>query len=163
MSDRRIRAQPLTSAAFEPFGDVLAAEGSPSFAFNGGMAQRFHDLARTECQAGGRIGVSIALSEPYSMPLALTLLERHPLGSQAFFPLSPDPFLVIVAPHEAGGPGQPQAFLSAPGQGVNYLRNTWHGVLTPLGRTASFIVVDRIGPEVNLEEHHLTVPWTVEI
>ena len=76
-------------------------------------------------------------------------------------PLSRDPFVVIVAPDEDGTPGRPLAFLTAPGEGVNYLRGVWHGVLTPLGRTADFLIVDRIGEGVNLEEYRYERPWTI--
>lgn len=154
--------RPLTAEAFAPFGDVIEAAGAPSFSFNGGMADRFHDLARTDVVGeGARLGVSIGRARPYALPLALALVERHPFGSQAFVPLTADPFLVVVAPDEGGVPGAPLAFLTAPGQGVNYLRNVWHGVLTPLARDAAFLIVDRIGTGNNLEEHHYAEPWTV--
>jgi len=159
---RIITARPLSAAEFAPFGDVIEAAGPPSFPFNGGMAERFHDLARVEAMgADGRVGMSIGVARPYVLPLTLALVERHPLGSQAFVPLAPDPFLVIVAPDEGGRPGVPRAYLTAPGQGVNYLRNVWHGVLTPLERSGSFLIVDRIGTGDNLEEYHFTEPWTV--
>lgn len=150
---RTIPLEPLTAAAFAPFGDVIEAAGEASFAFNRGMAQRFHDLARTEATGDGRIGVSIGRALPYTLPVTLDMVERHPLGSQAFVPLGPDPFIVVVAPDEGGRPGRPRAFLTRPGQGVNYPRNVWHGVLTPLDRAADFLIVDRIGTGVNLEEH----------
>jgi ureidoglycolate lyase len=160
--DCRIAAAPLTAAAFAPFGDVIEAAGTPSFTFNAGMADRFHDLARAEATGdGARLGVSLARARPYALPLTFDLVERHPLGSQAFVPLGPDPFLVIVAPDAGGTPGRPGAFLTAPGQGGNYLRNVWHGVLTPLDRAAAFLIVDRIGPGTNLEEHRFETPWTV--
>ena len=60
-----------------------------------------------------------------------------------------------------GRPGTPLAFLAGPGQGVNYLRNVWHGVLTPLARPARFLIVDRIGSGNNLEEFTYPEPWTV--
>jgi ureidoglycolate lyase len=75
--------------------------------------------------------------------------------------MSTDPFMVIVAPDQDGAPGRPTAFLSAPGQGVNYLRNTWHGVLTPLAGPGLFAVIDRIGDTVNLEEYWFETPYTV--
>ena len=162
MTGRAIPLRPLTAAEFAPFGDVIEAAGPPSFGFNGGMADRFHDLARTEVVGeGARIGVSIGRSRPYELPLKLTLVERHPLGSQAFVPLTGDPFLVVVAPDEDGAPGTPLAFLTAPGQGVNYLRGVWHGVLAPLGREAPFLIVDRIGTGDNLQEHRYDEPWTI--
>jgi ureidoglycolate lyase len=70
------------------------------------------------------------------------------------------PFLVIVAPHD-DGPGTPRAFLTAPGQGINLLRGTWHGVLTPLHAPGRFAVVDRIGDGANLEEHWFAEPWEI--
>ena len=90
------------------------------------------------------------------------MMERHPLGSQAFLPLSRRPFLVVVAPDEGGVPGQPVAFVTAPGQGVNYARNVWHHPLIALGETADFVVVDRGGPGDNLQEHVFAALWTVQ-
>ena len=99
-------------------------------------------------------------------PLVLDMVERHPDGSQAFLPMTHQPFLVVVAPDDGGTPGLPQAFLTLPGQGVNLRRGTWHGVLTPLFAPGLFAVVDRIAPEgedpdANLEEHWLTTPVEV--
>jgi ureidoglycolate lyase len=125
------------------------------------MVDRFHDRARIEA-VDGRVAISLGRGRPYALPLDLTLVERHPLGSQAFVPMTEDPFLVVVAPDEGGTPGRPRAFLTAPGQGVNYLRGAWHGVLTPLGRAASFLIVDRIGEGSNLEEYHYEAPWLVQ-
>ncbi len=157
---RPLRAEPLTAAAFAPFGDVIEARGAPSFQINAGMCDRFHDLARMEF-IGGAAGISVGYGRPYALPHRFTLVERHPLGSQAFVPMTADPFLVIVAPDENGTPGQPRAFLTESGQGVNYLRNVWHGVLTPLGRAAPFLIVDRIGTGNNLEEYMYGDDWEV--
>jgi ureidoglycolate lyase len=157
---RPLTLRPLTAEAFAPYGDVIEATGA-SFPINGGMCDRFHDLARLEFTGDGRAGVSLGYSRPYPLPLSFGLVERHPLGSQAFVPMSEDPFLVVVAPDESGRPGTPLAFLTRPGQGVNYLRNVWHGVLTPLGRPARFLIVDRIGSGDNLEEFRYPEPWTV--
>ena len=158
-TSRTLVAEPLTVEAFAPWGDVIEASGT-SFPINGGMCDRFHDRARMEFE-GGRAGVSLGWGRPYPLPHAFRLVERHPLGSQAFVPMSEDPFLVVVAPDEGGGPGRPRAFITRPGQGVNYLRNVWHGVLTPLGRPGLFAIVDRIGEGVNLEEHLYDADWEV--
>ena len=160
MPERSIAAQPLTREAFAPFGDVIEATGE-SFPINDGMCDRFHDRARMEFTLDGQAGISVGYGRPYPLPHAFDLMERHPLGSQAFVPMAEDPFLVVVAPDEGDRPGRPLAFLTRPGQGVNYLRNTWHGVLTPLGRATPFLIVDRIGPGNNLEEFRYDAPWTV--
>lgn len=159
-ASRTLVAEPLTAAAFAPFGDVIEATGD-IIPINGGMCDRFHDRARMEFPGDGRAGISVGLGRPYPLPLSFTLVERHPLGSQAFVPMQEDPFLVVVAPDEDGRPGTPRAFLTAPGQGVNYLRNVWHGVLTPLGRPGRFLIVDRVGTGDNLEEFFYDAPWTV--
>jgi ureidoglycolate lyase len=158
---RVLTAEPLTAAAFAGFGDVIEAGAEPTVLINRGMCGRFHDLAALDFGPGGRAGISVFRGKPYPLPLTLDMVERHPLGSQAFLPLSGDPYLVVVAEDDGGAPVRPRAFLGGAGQGVNYRRNTWHGVLTPIGRVASFAVVDRIGEGANLEEHWFDAPWTV--
>ena len=150
---REIAVEPLTADAFAPFGEVIEAAGAPTQIINRGRCGRYDDLARLDFAAGGRPAISVFEAEPYALPLTLDMVERHPLGSQAFLPLSQDPFLVIAAPDRDGTPGTPRAFLTRAGQGVNLRRGTWHGVLTPLGRPGLFAVVDRVGEGKNLEEH----------
>ena len=157
---RTILARPLTAEAFAPYGEVLETAGEPDRIINQGLCGRWHDLARMEF-GDGRAGISLFRAEARALPLVLDLVERHPEGSQAFLPMTPDPFLVIVAPDEGGAPGRPAAFLTAPGQGVNLARGTWHGVLTPLAPPGLFAVIDRIGDGANLEEHVFVAPWTV--
>ncbi len=157
---RDIFARPLTAAAFAAYGEVIEARGAPDMIINQGACGRHHDRATLDF-GGGRAGISVLASRPRDLPLTLRMMERHPLGSQAFLPLSADPFLAVVAEDADGAPGRPEAFLAAPGQGVNYRRGVWHGVLTPLGRAAHFAVVDRIGEGDNLEEHWFDAPWVV--
>ena len=148
----RIVAKPLTAAGFAPFGDVLDCSGPPDRIINAGLCGRYHDRARLDF-SDGRAGISLFDAKPRSLPYGFDLVERHPLGSQAFLPLSAAGFLVIVAPDHGGKPGQPRAFLTAPHQGINLHRGTWHGVLTPLAAPGLFAVVDRIGEGSNLEEY----------
>ena len=152
---KTIVAQPLTDEAFAPFGDVLHAAGAPDKMINQGLCGRHHDRARMDFGADGRAGISIFNAEKRTLPYTLDLVERHPDGSQAFIPMSLEPFLVIVAEDDGGRPTNIQAFITAPGQGINLLRNTWHGVLTPLSEPGLFAVIDRIGDTPNLEEFPL--------
>ena len=156
-----VLTEPLTAVGFAPFGDVIELKGSPDKIINQGLCGRHHDLARVESDAAGHIGISLFDAEPRALPYRLEMMEGHPLGSQAFLPLTPTSFLVIVAADDGGKPARPRAFLTAPGQGINLLRNTWHGVLTPLSAPGIFAVVDRIGPGDNLEEHWFDTPLTV--
>jgi ureidoglycolate lyase len=159
--NRPITIAPLTADAFAPFGDVIEASDAPTVMINQGKCARYTDLAALDFSDEGRAAISIFEGEPYSLPLTLDMMERHPLGSQAFLPMSSDPFLVIVAPDEDGAPGVPRAFLTKAGQGVNYRRNVWHGVLTPLGRKNFFAVVDRVGEGNNLQEHWFEEPYLI--
>jgi ureidoglycolate lyase len=156
-----VRIEPLTAAAFAPFGDVLGAIGVPDRLINGGLCERFHDRAHLDFGHAGRAGISIFRAQPQSLPYALELVERHPDGSQALIPMSADPFLVIVADDADGRPGSVRAFRTEPGQGVNILRNTWHGVLTPLAGPGLFAVIDRVGATANLEQHRFEEPLAV--
>ena len=157
---RTITPLPLTPEAFAPFGDVLLVEGEPDWIINQGMCGRYHDLAELDF-TDGRAGINLFNAVPRGLPYKLDMVERHPLGSQAFLPMSENPFLVIVAPALESGPGTPVAFITKPGQGVNYHRNVWHGVLTPLSAPGLFAVVDRIGDGANLEEHWFEEAYTI--
>lgn len=159
-----IFANPLTIEGFAPFGDVVDFNREPDFAINNGKCDRFHGLAITDVIGDeANTGISLGYGRPYEVPLTLKMVERHPLGSQAFIPLEEKPFLVIVAEDDDGLPKQPVAFLSEGGQGVNYHRNVWHGVLTPLDTPSKFLIVDRIGEGNNLEEHFFKEPYLVKI
>jgi ureidoglycolate lyase len=159
---RLIHPAPLTVEAFAPFGDVLDASGDFRL-INAGLCRRHHDRATLDFGPDGRAGISIFQAQPRALPYTFDLIERHPEGSQAFIPMTADPFLVIVAPSPKA---EPRAFLTNGAQGINLHRATWHGVLTPLSTPGLstpglFAVVDRIGTTPNLEEHRYAEPWTV--
>jgi len=158
---QRIKIEKFTAEALAPFGDLLAATGAPDKLINQGKCARFHDKARLDF-SDGKAGISIFKGEKETLPLALEMVERHPLGSQAFVPMSAEPFLVVVASDDNGVPKTPRAFLTAPGQAINFHRGTWHGVLAPLSKPGLFAVIDRIGSGANLEEHWFETPFTIE-
>ena len=156
-----LKTRPLTREAFAPYGNLLDASGTPDKMINRGKCGRFHDRARLDFN-DGRAGISIFRGERETLPYTLEMMERHPEGSQAFIPMSADPFLVIVAADKDGAPVDPQAFVTAPGEGVNFHKGTWHGVLTPLAEPGLFAVIDRIGEGANLEEHWFEEPYIIE-
>lgn len=157
-----IATRPLTPHAFAPFGDVLEAVGAPDMIINQGLCARFHDRARLDF-SDGQAGLSLFQGQPRALPLRLEMMERHPRGTQAFVPMSHDPFLVVVAADAGGAPGRPLAFVTTAGQAINFHRGTWHGVLTPLHAPALFAVIDRIGgADGNLEEHWFPTAYTIE-
>ena len=161
MAKRQISIQPMDTASFASFGDVLSLKSKPDKMINQGMCGRHHDLAKLDF-TDGQAGISLFDAVPRQLPYTLDMMERHPLGSQAFIPLHEHGFLVIVAPDMGGKPGEPLAFLTAPRTGINIYKNTWHGVLTPLLAPGMFAVIDRIGNSANLEEYWLDEEYIIQ-
>lgn len=157
-----VAAAPLTADGFAPFGDVLEIADGPFRTINQGRCRRFHDLATLDFD-DGRAGISLFHAEVRTAPYAIDLMERHPQGSQCFVPMQGSDYIAAVAPDDAGRPGTIHAFLAAGAQAVNYHRNTWHAVLTPIAGTGLFTVIDRIGEGANLEEHWFDAPIRIEI
>lgn len=154
--------QPLTAAAFATFGEVIEAEPATMRLINGGTTERFHGLAAPEIAGeGARVIINIFRGQPRAFPYKVDMMERHPLGSQSFSPLSGRPFLVAVSLDEDGRPGRPQVFVARGDQGVNYRRNVWHHPLMAVGAVSDFLIVDRDGPGNNLQEHFFDTPYTI--
>lgn len=155
---------PLTRTAFAPYGDVIDTDGAEHYPINDGACLRFHDLARITVGADGRPLISIFRAQPVAWPLRIERLERHPLGSQAFYPLEQQPYLVVVAP--SGDIAEaiiPRAFLASSRQGVNYHLGVWHHPLLALDVESEFLVIDRDGPGLNCEEVALTTIYQISI
>ncbi len=148
-----MRATPLRAEDFAAFGDVIETDGRESRWINDGTCRRFDGVADIDVlETDGRPLLSVFEASPRTLPLPIRTLERHPLSSQAFVPLQPLPFLVVVA-HEGREPlsARLRVFVSSGQQGVNYRRNTWHHPLIALRRASRFLVVDRGGPGANCE------------
>ncbi|MGI9367783.1 MAG: ureidoglycolate lyase [Ruegeria sp.] len=158
--NRRIEIEPISVDAFSNYGDLIQIEGTPDKIINQGQCERYHDRALMDF-ADGRAGISLFNANPRTLPYQLDMVERHPQGSQAFVPMTYQPFLVVVADDEDGKPMQPRAFMTRPGQVINFHKGTWHGVLTPLHGPGLFAVVDRIGDGSNLEEYWFETPYLV--
>ena len=163
---RILTIEPLTKEAFAAFGAVIETEGAERRLINGGTTERFHALAASDVGAeGGRAILSVFRAQPRTFPYAVAMMERHPLGSQAFYPLDDRPWLVVVAEDDCGTPAPPRAFRAAGRQGVQYGRNVWHHPLIAVAEVGDFIVADREGPGDNLEEvaydepYILDAPW----
>lgn len=161
---RRVTPRPLTAEAFAPYGEVISArEGAERYPINYGATTRFNALAKVDATAdGGAPIISIFRSTP--LPgLVLKIMERHPVGSQAFMPLNGRPYLVAVAPAGELDPAKIEVFLASGDQGVNYAAGTWHHYSLALGGVSDFLVVDRAGPGENLDEVELGQADWVEV
>ena len=151
---RVLRPQPLTKAAFARFGDVIEPTGDGD-TINYGAAAKFADLARIDvAREGGRPSVHLYSARPLPPPITIEIMERHPLGSQAFAPLDARDFIVVVAPAGDLDPDAISAFRAAGGQGVNFAPGVWHHFCLALSPTR-FLVIDRTGPGENLDEVRL--------
>ena len=159
MSGEHITAltiEPLTKSAFAPFGDVIELEGAREIPINLGTTLRYHDLARVDvADEGGRPLISLFRGQPRALPFEVTMLERHPLGSQAFLPMTNKPYLVVVAPAGMLDSQAVRAFVTRGWQGVNYAKGVWHHPLIALDEVSDFIVVDRGGQGHNCDEQTL--------
>ena len=138
---------PLSATAFASFGDVIEA-GESGELINQGTTLKYADLAELKLtEENGRPAVHVYYASPCNLPFHVEMMERHPLSSQLFMPLSERPILVVVAPAGDGfDSSQLRAFVSNGRQGVNYHPGTWHHPLLALEETGDFLVVDRVGP-----------------
>ena len=165
MNFRHLKIETLNQEAFLPFGDVIETDQRPYRMINNGSTRRYHNLAPVELahpNDGDQAIISIFRAQTMEMPFTIRMLERHPLGSQAFVPLKGRPFLVVVAPptNVSINDDKPQvdlvrAFITNGQQGVNYRTGTWHHPVLAVGPAEQddFLVVDREGNGNNCDEH----------
>ena len=132
-----LKAEPLTSAAFLPYGEVIECPAMPG--------RTYFEDAMASLRPKARPSISLIVVEPLAkLPLRSTRMERHEYSSQSFIPQEGGRWLAIVAPHAAGGGpdmARARAFLCRPDQGVTYGPNVWHHPFTTLDRQARFVIV----------------------
>lgn len=151
----KLEVEPLTQAAFAEFGDVIEMDEEKSFLINQGNTRRYHELAKTDVgDQDGHAIFSIFKSKRWAFPLEIKMMEKHPLGSQAFMPMQSHDWLVVVATGDIPTPETCRAFIATGSQAVQYGKGVWHHPLLTLAPTQDFWVVDRGGDGVNLIEHY---------
>lgn len=148
-----IHVEPLTPESFAPFGTVIEADPATAVEINAGYTTRFHALAEAAVGDGHAI-LSIFRGRPRELNIGM--LERHPLGSQAFVPLGGQPWLAVVA--DKPDLASCRAFHCRGDQGLQYDVNVWHHPLLVLGDAQDFLIVDREGDGNNLEEVFFDTP-----
>ena len=146
-----MKIETLTKEAFAPFGDVVEIEGAQHYTINQGFAERFNNIANIDVNTeGGEVNVSIFTAIPRPTPIEIKLMERHPLGTQLFYPLQNEDWLVLVCDDPLREDSY-RLFQAGGKQGVNYGRNIWHHPLL-VHSESRFLIVDRKGPGHNLQE-----------
>lgn len=162
MATHPLKVRPLSRQAFAPFGEVLETDGAQIKTINQGTTQRFHALGTARVDSAGEVLINLFRAQPRTFPYAVDMMERHPFGSQAFYPLSRRPWLAVVAEDAGSIPGTPLAFLVSATQGVNYRANVWHHPLIAVQAVCDFLVIDRGGPGDNLEEYRYPEPYRID-
>jgi len=141
----------ITKENFSKFGDVVTTDDIKPLEINEGYAKRFDGIANLNTSKdNGETTICIFSALKRSFPMKIDMMEKHPLGSQAFVPMKETTFLVFVAP-EGDKPilSKAEAFIVPPGIGVNYNPGTWHFPLIAT-EDMNFLVVDRKGSGDNL-------------
>ncbi len=150
---------PLTRERFMLYGEIIEDSLAHGNVMNDARFDRFDDLCDVDI-VNGQVSVSIARARTASvMPYRIDMVERHPLGSQAFMPLSPCKMIIVVGPpSESVAPEDLRAFETNGKQGINYRRGTWHMPLIALEPGQRFLVIDRAGEGANCDQHVLDEP-----
>ena len=151
MTERIIKPIPMTKDNFSMFGDMISTENIKPIEINNGYANRFDDIAKIDtANNNGETTISIFSALKRSFPMKIDMMEKHPLGTQAFIPMKETTFLTLVAPEgKKLEMDKIESFVVPKGKGVNYKTGIWHFPLIST-EDMDFLVVDRIGPGENL-------------
>ena len=151
-----IKPMNISKENFSEFGDLISSENINPIDINEGYAKRFDDLAKVNTEKNqGKTCISIFSALKRSFPMKIDMMDKHPLGSQAFIPMKETTFLVFVAPEgEKPDLNKIESFIVPPGIGVNYKIGIWHFPLIST-EDMNFLVVDRKGSGENLDIFNL--------
>lgn len=150
-----LKIEPLTKAAFEPFGDLIEMDFAKSYLINEGTTRRYHHLSEPDVgEEGGRPIISIFEATRRGLPIEIKMMEKHPLGTQAFLPASNDYWLVVVSEAETPTAETLRCFLVKGNQGVQYGKHVWHHPVLCIQPKQNFWIFDREGDGNNLVEHY---------
>ncbi|MBC8298593.1 MAG: ureidoglycolate lyase [Pelagibacterales bacterium] len=141
----------ITKENFIKFGDMISTKDLIPIEINNGYAKRYDDIANLNTsKENGKTTISIFSALKRTFPMKIDMMEKHPLGSQAFIPMKETTFLAFVAPKgEKPDLEKIEAFIMPPGIGINYNPGTWHFPLIST-EDMNFLVVDRKGSGDNL-------------
>ena len=152
--EKIIKPIKITRTNFALYGDLISSDDLKSIDINAGYAKCYDNLANINTSKDeGKTIVSIFSALKRFFPMKIDMMEKHPLGSQAFIPMKETTFLSCVAP--AGKTpeiNKIQSFLVPPKTGINYKPGIWHFPLISTEDT-NFLVIDRKGIGDNLIVH----------
>ena len=152
--EKIIKPIKITRSNFAVYGNLISSDDINPMDINAGYAKRFDNLANIDTsKEEGKTIVSIFSALKRTFPMKIDMMEKHPLGSQAFIPMKETTFLSFVAP--AGNVpeiNKIQSFIIPPKMGINYRPGIWHFPLISTEDT-NFLVIDRKGSGENLIIH----------
>ena len=145
----------ITKKNFSKFGELIDTKKRKPIIINNGYAKRFHDLGKINTSSKtGNPTISIFSAKKRSFPMKIDMMEKHPLGSQAFMPMKETTFLVFVAPKgKKPDINKIKSFIVPQQTGVNYKPGIWHFPLISINNM-NFLVIDRKGKGNNLIIHN---------
>ena len=146
-----IKPKKITKENFTKFGDVISTQNIKPMDINNGYAKRFDNLADINTSNNNATAsMSIFSALKRSFPMKIDMMEKHPLGSQAFIPMKETNFISFVSPSgDKPDISKIESFVVSPGIGINYKPNIWHFPLIST-ENMNFLVVDRKGAGDNL-------------
>ena len=150
-----IKPKKITNKNFKKFGEVISAKKIKPININNGYAKRFDNLCKinTSLKKGNTI-MSIFSTRKRKFPMNIKMMEKHPLGSQAFIPMKETKFLVFVAPKgKKPNVKKIESFIIPKQTGINYKPGIWHFPLIST-KNMNFLVIDRKGIGNNLAIHN---------
>ena len=156
MTNLIIKPKPITKENFNKFGDMITTANIKPLEINNGYAKRYDGIVKLDTKKdNGESTICIFSALKRSFPMKVDMMEKHPLGSQAFIPMKETTFLSLVAP-EGSKPdlSKVESFIIPKGIGVNYNPGVWHFPLIST-ENMNFLVVDRKGEGDNLVIHDL--------
>ena len=150
-----IKPKKITNKNFKKFGEVISTKKIKPININNGYAKRFDNLCKinTSLKKGNTI-MSIFSTRKRKFPMNIKMMEKHPLGSQAFIPMKETKFLVFVAPKgKKPNVKKIESFIIPKQTGINYKPGIWHFPLISI-KNMNFLVIDRKGIDNNLVIHN---------
>ena len=150
-----IKPKKITRKNFQKFGDLISVKKKKSININDGYAKRFDNLCRINTSSKkGKTIMSIFSAKKRKFPMNIKMMEKHPLGSQAFVPMNETTFLVFVAPKgKRPNTKKIESFIVPKQTGINYKPGIWHFPLIST-KNMNFLVIDRKGIGNNLVIHN---------
>ena len=151
---KNIKPIKINRSNFAAYGDLITTDDINPIDINAGYAKRFDNLANLNTtKDDGKTIVSIFSALKRTFPMTVDMMEKHPLGSQAFIPMKETTFLCFVAPQgEYPEINKIQSFIIPPKTGINYKPGIWHFPLIST-EDINFLVIDRMGKGENLIIH----------